>query len=243
METTKLIPKEHTEDQKYSDYIQPYNQNIFEIIDSRLNSIDPNWFKKKILDFGCNVGHLLGYSNGKITDYTGVDVQEKPLNIAKKLFPNNKWICYNGYHPAFNSNGTETFPNLGNEKYDYIICIGVFTHCDLEQIDYLATEFKKHLSINGRIIFSLWETMHWELYARIFLLEKFGIKLSEDVFKEFNQSIYLVDRDNTITDTHSFPSKEMTWVETFYNRKFILEHFPTARVLDGMYTKHTIYMI
>ena len=47
----------HTEfgNQKYRDYIQPANQDVFEIFNDRLSIIDPEWYTKEILDFGCNV--------------------------------------------------------------------------------------------------------------------------------------------------------------------------------------------
>jgi 2-polyprenyl-3-methyl-5-hydroxy-6-metoxy-1,4-benzoquinol methylase len=242
MEYIETIPTDHIVNQKYEDYIQPYNQNIFEIIDTRLKIIDDDWHTKKILDFGCNVGHLLGYSNGKVVDYTGVDVQAKPLAIAKERFPHAKWITYDGYHPAFNNTGSEKFPVL-KEKYDYIICIGVFTHCDLNQIDKLLNEFRKHLNKGGHIIFSLWERSQWELYSKIFLFKKFNIKLEHEVFKEFNQSIYLINRQYSITDIYKLPIQKCDWIETFYDRNFILTHIPDSRILEGIYTKHTIYMI
>jgi SAM-dependent methyltransferase len=238
----ETIPADHIVNQKYEDYIQPYNQNIFQIIDTRLQTIDCKWYTKKILDFGCNVGHLLGYSSGKLVDYTGIDVQEKPLAMAKERFPDAKWISYDGYHPAFNSTGSEEFPVL-NDKYDYIICIGVFTHCDLNQIDKLIIEFRKHLNQGGHIIFSLWERIQWDLYSKIFLFNKFNIKLDSEVFKEFNQSIYLIDRQYSITDSYELPIQKCDWIETFYDRNFILTHIPDSKILEGIYTKHTIYMI
>lgn len=237
----KEIPSDHIVNQPYGNYIQPYNQNIFEIINSRLQD-DPDWHHKKILDFGCNIGHLLGYSNGLIKDYTGVDVQEKPIAIAKNMHSSGNWITYNGYHPAFNPSGTELFPSI-NDQYDYVICIGVFTHCDFAQIDYMIKEFKKILKPDGKIIFSIWEREHWELYSKVFLKTKFNIKLPESVFKEFKDSIYLIDREYSIVDETKLPVSKCTWVETFYDRKFMLTQLSGSKVLEGIYTKHTIYMI
>ena len=99
----------HTDlgNQLYRDYVQPANQDVFEVINDRLKHIDPQWYKKEILDFGCNIGHLLTTANGAISPlkYTGIDIHKKSLDIAKDLHPTATWIHYNGYNSTFNPTG------------------------------------------------------------------------------------------------------------------------------------------
>lgn len=232
---------DHIHNQRYEKYFQPANQNLFDVVHSRLGKTDDSWFTRKILDFGCNVGHLVRTSRGKITSYVGVDVQQPALDIAKRDFPDLTWIHYDGYHPAFNSGGKQMFPDL-SDTFDYIFCIGVYTHCDLDSIKSSLDFLKTKLSLNGKIIFSIWEEHHWPLYSRVFLKNKFNIDLPEEVFVPFDRSIYLIDRSYTIPDKNCASLQKCDWIETFFKRS-VIENELSACYLDGIYSKHSIFMV
>lgn len=231
--------------QKYIDYIQPANQDVFEIFNDRLSKIDPLWYTKEILDFGCNVGHLLTTSDGKINPkkYTGVDVHKKSLDIAKSLHPNATWIHYNGYNSTFNPDGNleETFKL--DKKPEIIIVYGVFTHCDFKEILRLLEILKSMLSDKGIIVFSAWEDIHFPGYLD-FLKFCFNIDIKNKfVNKVFKKSLYLINREDVMIDENESGQKRLTWLETFYKREFILNSIPNVIFLDGTYSHHSLFLV
>ncbi len=236
-----FVFQEHTSNQEYKNYIQPTNQNLFKIISEKIG--DEDWHKKSILDYGCNIGNLLGSSEGIIRqeNYTGVDVQQKPLSIAKDRYPDASWFHFNGYHPAFNPTGTCKFPTL-DKKFDVIVCIGVFNHCDMDTIKSHIEYFKSILAHGGKIVFSLWEDIHYEQYAKVFL-KKIGIVVENNIFVPYQKSKYLIDRKYTVEDKNNLPVGECKWVETFYKREYILSELTGAELAPGENLRHSFYTL
>lgn len=233
----------HTTNQKYGNYIQPYNQNLYKIIDSRLADQYPDWTKRKILDFGCNVGNLLLSSNKSILqeNYTGVDVQTEPLSIAQSRFPNATWIASDFYHPAFNPSGTNNFPDI-KDKFDIIFCIGVFTHCDIDDIEQHINFFKTLLNDTGFIVFSIWEDYHFKRYCDIFLKHVINIKVPAEAYKDFDHSLYLVDRTYSIAD-NKLTVKSCDWLETFFTQRYLMSKFKGLSLLEGIHSLHSLYLL
>lgn len=243
----KRIQK-HTElgNQKYRNYIQPANQDVFEVFDDRLSRIDPQWYNKKILDFGCNVGHLLTTANGKIDplNYTGVDINKDSLEIAKRLHPNATWIHYNGYNSTFNPDGQISELFEVETKPEIIIAYGVFTHCDIDEILRLVTYLKSILASNGIIVFSIWEDIHFKGYLN-FLKNAFMLRLiDDDTFSnvKFKNSLYLINREHTVIDKTSSGITDCNWIETFYNKEYILSQIENTEMLEGVYSHHSIFL-
>jgi len=232
--------------QKYRNYIQPANQDVFEVINDRISKIDPEWYKKEILDFGCNVGHLLTTSDGKInpTKYTGVDINHNSLEIAKNLHPSATWTHYNGYNSTFNPTGDTNEPFRVKNKPEIIIAYGVFTHCDFNEIIRIIDYMKTILAPNGIIVFSLWEDIHFNGYLN-FLKNCFNINLNQEpAFSniKFNKSLYLINRENIIIDQSATNIDDCEWLETFYKKEFILKSIPNTTILDGVYSHHSIFL-
>jgi 2-polyprenyl-3-methyl-5-hydroxy-6-metoxy-1,4-benzoquinol methylase len=236
--------QQHRLNQKYKDYIQPKNQDIFDVIDRRLSRHVPNWYESKILDFGCNVGHLYSTSSGKILadNYVGVDVNLSSIEIAKKTFPDTNWIHYNRYNNTFNPTGTTDVDFEIPFKPKIITVIGVFTHMSFSEIKFWLDYLQSILDDNGFIIFSLWEDTHYYSYLG-FLDRAFGIN-TKLVKPDFEKSIYLINRQELILDSETLPQKHFDWVETFYKRNYILEEFPNAKVLpDTTWAAHEVYIM
>jgi SAM-dependent methyltransferase len=242
----KIQPHTEFGNQKYRNYIQPANQDVFEIFNNRLSTIDPEWFTKEILDFGCNVGHLLGTSNGKISPikYTGVDVHKKSLEIAKELYPDASWVHYNGYNSTFNPDGNiEEFFTV-NKKPEIIIAYGVFTHCDFKEINRLITNLKNILADNGIILFSVWEDVHVNGYLT-FLKNCFDLNLfanAQLANAKFHNSMYLINRETAILDKEETGHTDLNWLESFYNKEYILNSIPNTQFLNGTYSHHSIFL-
>lgn len=238
--------EDHTENQKYIDYIQPLNQNIFIAINERLSQVDPSWYKKKILDYGCNIGHLLTTSNGIIdhSSYAGLDPQIKPLEIARKKYPNAHWIHYNGHHVSFNPTGDKIEKPKLPFRPEIIIAHGVFTHCDMATILETIEYFKQIIQPNGIIVFSLWEKMHYPQYLDIFLKNRLKIDVPNSVKGvEYNDSCYLINRNEVILDQEKLDIEQCDWIETFFTRPYILNKIPGALAFNGIKTKHTIFLL
>ena len=70
-----------------------------------------------VLDFGCGIGDLLSHlkkNNIMITDYMGVDINEKFINLAKKSYPENNFQLIQKVKDI-------------KGKWDDVCAIGVFT--------------------------------------------------------------------------------------------------------------------
>lgn len=237
--------EEHTENQKYINYLQPLNQDVFGLIYTRMQDIDKSWNKKKILDYGCNNAHLLKTSRNSIphSNYTGVDVQRSAIDIAMELYPDANFIHYNGYHVSFNPLGEKRFPVI-DEKPEVIVCHGVFTHCDmstiLETIDY----FKSIIMPNGYIIFSMWEDFHLPQYIDIFLKGRLNIDVPQTLLTlDYNDSFYLINRNEAIVDVENVGLESCEWIETFYRRDYIRDKIPNVLIPPGPKSKHTIFVL
>lgn len=83
-----------------------------------------NNFSKKILDFGCGLGHFYDWlqANNKFVDYSGLDINESFYSHCKNKFPN-----LNFYHK-------DILVDNDLPEFDYIVCNGTFTEkLDLNQ--------------------------------------------------------------------------------------------------------------
>jgi len=186
------------------------NQPTFEYF-SRLIS----WsLEKNVLDFGCNRGNLLRSSYNAINPilYTGVDVDEEALALAKSDFPQSKWIRYNRYNPVYNKHGDNSLPLLDN-LYDIIIAYSVFSHTEFNDMVEILTYLYDRLMPNGQLAFTYCDVeepkcLGWFRKKR---------KMAEEI--PIDSIVYLVD--STVQD--SGPFHPMQHFVSFYKRSFLLD--------------------
>jgi hypothetical protein len=238
--------EEHTENQKYVNYLQPLNQDVFALIYTRMIGIDSEWYKKKILDYGCNNAHLLKTSRGVIDqhNYLGIDVQENAIEVARNLYPDANFTHYNGYHVSFNPAGSKEYPDIGNFKPEIIVCHGVFTHCDMDTIIETIDYFKSIIKPNGYIIFSLWEDFHLPLYVDVFLKGRLNVDVPQYLLKlNYNHSFYLINRNEAVIDSDILSMESCDWIETFYRRDYLKSKISNLLIPDGIKSKHTIFVL
>lgn len=238
--------EEHKENQKYINYLQPLNQDVFALIYTRMKDIDQQWYKRKILDYGCNNAHLLKTSRNMIpySNYLGVDVQKSPIGIAKETYFDANFIHYNGYHVSFNPSGQKQYPNLNGFTPEIIVCHGVFTHCEMGTITDTIDYFKSIIAPNGYIIFSLWEDFHLPQYVDIFLKGRLDVDVPHELLKlDYNYSFYLINRNKAILDSETLDLESCDWIETFYRRDYLKYKIPNVLIPDGIKSKHTIFVL
>lgn len=85
--------------------------------------------KIDICDFGCGIGDFYGYlENQKINiDYTGIDIAENMIELAKKKYPKGTFYAKDILHESVNG------------KFDFIFMNGIF-NIKLEENDVLNRE-------------------------------------------------------------------------------------------------------
>lgn len=102
--------------------------------------------KKKVLDFGCGTGLYAKIFNPN--NYLGLEIDKKRIKIAKKSFPNHKFIYFE--------------PNkkirLNNNSFDQILIMGVMHHLPDPALNFYIKEFTRILK-KGGIIFTIEPTL------------------------------------------------------------------------------------
>lgn len=75
--------------------------------------------KGDVLEVGCGIGHLS--MELKDSTYTGIDVAQGSIKLAKKTFPQHKFIC---------GNADKLAQIFKGRKFDWVIASDVFEHMD-----------------------------------------------------------------------------------------------------------------
>lgn len=235
---------DHSINQKYKNYIQPLNQNIFEIIDSRLKKVNKNISTSKVLDFGCNAGHLLFTASGKILpeNYVGLDINADAIVSAQRKFPKYSFIHYDKYNNTFNPHGVSEMEIPISEKFDVIVCYGVFTHFFMADIKSTINDLKQKLSKDGIIIFSIWEDVDFFGYLG-FLDRQLNINTELTKPSTFKNGFVMVNRKKLLIDVENSECYDYDWIESFYRPEFILKSIPGCIKLEGFPSKHPVYIL
>ncbi len=238
----KLV--EHSRNQIYADYIQPLNQNVFEVLNSRAKTLGFELGTKRILDFGCNVGHLLTTSKGQIApaNYVGVDINEQALALARTQHPSASWVHYNKYNNTFNPEGDRAAKIPVEGRFDVVVAYGVFTHFFWSEIEETIAALRRHLAPGGILLFSVWEDVDY--YGYLGFLDRYlGINVQLSKPLSFEKGFVLANRERLLVDEEKPDSDAYRWIESFYRSDFITRTLPGARRLEGYPTKHPVYGI
>lgn len=233
----------HSFNQKYKGYVQPNNQNVYEVLNSRLKDLIPNWNRSNILDFGCNVGHLLLTAGDQIDHekFYGVEIHKASIFIAKQKFPKANWIHYNGYNATFNPTGLKDAMFELPVQPDVIVAYGVFTHCDFNDVEKWMTVFQSMVKPGGWIVFSVWEDIDFQGY-QAFLRKAFGMKTNFPT-PEYERSMYFLNRKEMVLDSDALGVEHADWVEAFYKQSFLESKFPGLLRLEGAKSMHPVYAL
>ena len=125
---------------------------------------------EKILDLGCGNGRLFEFFENRNVEYIGVDNVEKLIEIARKKYPEAKFLVGDALNLPFSDN-----------YFDKVFSIAVFHHIPSGEfrLQFLK-EVRKVLKQEGLLILTVWDL--WRRVASLKLLAKFTI------FKIFGKS-------------------------------------------------------
>lgn len=103
---------------------------------------------KTLLDIGCGLGDLyrhLSKTGNLPLSYTGSDIVEAMINLAKEQQPECSFIC------------SDVFSHPPTEKFDVIYCSGIFnlhTENNLEYLEYVTENCQNLTSDSPTIVFN-----------------------------------------------------------------------------------------
>jgi len=114
---------------------------------------------EKVLDLGCGDGRFFKLLKEKKIDYYGIDLSEKMIELAKKKFPQGKFLLFDG----------KKIPFL-DDFFDRVFCLAVFHHIPSKKFreDFLL-EIKRVLKKGGVLHLTVWYLWHKKRIWRIFL--------------------------------------------------------------------------
>lgn len=116
--------------------------------------------KVSLLDFGCGTGHLLDFvrrNNKKNIIYSGLDISQKFIDVAKKKYPDNSFYCIDIL---------DSKDSIGN--FDYVVMNGVFTEKRELSYDEMWNYFTKMITViyekcnNGFAFNVMSKNVDWE---------------------------------------------------------------------------------
>lgn len=122
----------------------------------------------KVLDVGCGNGRLLENVKNKKINYLGIDSSEELIALAKKNYPDNKFVVGN----------ILSLNEVIKEKFDLVISVAVIHHLPGKDLRIAAlNQLKAVCSPQGKIIFSVWKIWPNKKYWK-YLLKNIWYKIT-----------------------------------------------------------------
>lgn len=112
-----------------------------------------------VLDLGCGDGRLFQIFRDKNIDYTGIDISEKLIEIAKRKNPNTKFIVGDALKLPFPDN-----------SFTKVFNIAVLHHIPSKKLRLqLLSEAKRVLKPDGLLILTVWNLWDKKSAKKLFL--------------------------------------------------------------------------
>jgi len=107
----------------------------------------------KVLDAGCGNGRLLELFRDNSIDYTGIDVSEELVKLAKEKYPENKFFAADNLNLPFPDN-----------NFDKIFSVAVLHAIPSKELREKAIfELKRVLKPSGLLILTVWDGWRKEI--------------------------------------------------------------------------------
>lgn len=120
----------------------------------------------KVLDLACGNGRLLEALMDKKISYLGVDNSIELLNLARRNYPDNKFIV----------SDILTLDNLESQKFNHIFCLAVLQHIPSRELRIKALKnMAAKLTNGGRLVISNWNLFTKVKYRRT-LFKRYFLK-------------------------------------------------------------------
>ena len=151
--------------------------------------------KEKVLDFGCGNGRFSEIF--KKTQYIGVDISSKLIDMAQKKYPRKKFLVIDGLNLPFKDN-----------FFDLVIAIAVFHHIPSKELRIkVLKEIKRVLKNNGILFLSVWYLLDkphiWKLILKL-AFKKIFKKDKTDFF-----DVYLPWQNKYLRYFHLFSKRSL----------------------------------
>jgi len=159
-------------DNVHPDSVGPLSSDVIVPIIKNIIKITP----RRVLDFGCGTGRLLGLFDLDNIQYVGLDISKKKLLLAEEKIKDKGILVWNGVNRGI--------PFL-DKYFNLIICYSVFTHTSPQQTEEILREFARVLSDDGQMFVSIIEDTfspigNWVVTNRGWfytLIDKYGLKI------------------------------------------------------------------
>lgn len=117
----------------------------------------PEWEGKKVLEIGCGLATVGANFSFHGADYTGVELSEESLSLAKKRFE-----VFEQTGRFYSGNAEELSSFVPVEIYDLIYSFGVIHHSP--QPEKIISEIKKYMNGNSVLKIMLYAKDSWKNY-------------------------------------------------------------------------------
>lgn len=183
-----------------TDFDLTRKNNLWPLAQLAAEKVNPG---QKVLDLGCGNGRLKSAFKNKEIVYLGIDNSTTLLEIAKKNYPESKFLL--GDILLLEEVISQ------NDKFDYIFCLATLQHIPSQElrINFLK-KLKNYLLPGGEIIISnwnLWSSKHRKLIFK-FAWQKILGKNKLD-FKDIIFSWQLNGKEKSDRYYHAFTSFEL----------------------------------
>ena len=123
----------------------------------------PIWKRRKILDFGGNIGTFLESAGDNVdhADYWCIDLNPAVIAHGRELYPRAHFVHFDRYSPQYNPHGVRHQPLPGcGVQFDFILAFSVFTHVDQTEMIELVRSLRAMLSSDGMLAFTFLEPQY-----------------------------------------------------------------------------------
>lgn len=213
-------------------WIQTDNKDLFELFNVPELGID--WRTSRVLDYGCNVGNYVRWSRPYVTaqNYTGIDLNQASIKIARGRHPGYDFVWYDRYHPSYNPTGRPgiTLKDCVSLNYDVTIAFSVFTHCSFADMRNCVNEILDVLNPGGHLLFTFAERSGCVPFRALMKRLYQDYSDTYDGPIEFQNMVYVLNNREFIIDQESYDQPVEKSFMTWYDQNFILREFPGARL-------------